>query len=639
MEIKKIICLFLTVFSSRNLRSQVNIPHFNDSLFSTYYHQRVSHFKSLPVTQNDIIFLGNSITDGSEWNELFQDQRIKNRGISGDHTIGVLNRLDEIIQRKPSKVFLMIGINDLRNGMQPDSLVRNIFWIHSIIKYHSPKTKLYVQSLLPVNENFGKFVTHTNKKAEILEVNRLLQTNEAFSSYTYIDLFTSFCDSTGRLNKKYTNDGLHLTGAGYIKWKEEIGHVVYDYPALIPKPQSIQWNQQKYSLSQYHQIICKEPAFKTEALILQKALKNAGTNVPIEQNRSNDKNAIEIINGHSSFINTSMEAYSVSIRENKIIINANTSHGVFDAIQTIKQLIADGKIQSCEILDWPSFPWRAFMIDVGRNHQSIEQIKEQIEVMSNYKLNIFHLHLTEDIAWRLQSKKYPQLNAFNTMLRNPGKFYSYTQLKELIRYCKQRHITLIPEIDMPGHSAAFTKALGMDMQTEAGLRICKNILTELCSELEIDYVHIGGDEVNITYKEFLPEICNHLTSLGKKVIAWDPGGHVTEGTILQMWNGKTMHKPGYPSVDSRHLYLNHFDPIDGVVSTFNHQICDVLKGDELNLGNRAVGILGDQRSLESEERSVPHDLAVSLEHHRGHQASARRRSQEGIPGQGRESAA
>ncbi len=99
--------LFFFLLLSNTVSAQTRKPSFPDSLFSTYYHQRVTHFKTLPETKGDIIFVGNSITDGAEWIELFNDKRIKNRGISGDVSIGVINRIDEIINRKPAKVFFV----------------------------------------------------------------------------------------------------------------------------------------------------------------------------------------------------------------------------------------------------------------------------------------------------------------------------------------------------------------------------------------------------------------------------------------------------------------------------------------------------------------------------------------------------
>jgi hypothetical protein len=137
---------------------------------------------------------------------------------------------------------------------------------------------------------------------------------------------------------------------------------------------------------------------------------------------------------------------------------------------------------------------------------------------------------------------------------------------------------------MPGHSAAFKRALGVDMQSNEGVEICKNILTEICDSIDFDYIHIGGDEVEYKRKTFLNEMVELLKARGKKVIVWSPGGEVKPGTILQLWNGKSVPNKAYPTIDSRHLYLNHFDPLEGVVSVFNHKIDDVLVGDSNHLG-------------------------------------------------------
>jgi hexosaminidase len=168
--------------------SQVNPPLFPDSMFSTYYHQRVSLFRNLPQTKEDIIFLGNSITDGGEWSEQFADLKIKNRGISGDITAGVLNRLDEVYSRRPAKVFLLIGTNDLARNLSPDSVTKNIFRIATLLHEKSPFTKLYVQSVFPVNEQFGKFSGHTSKKQQIIETNQLLRRHAAQYKYQYTDV-------------------------------------------------------------------------------------------------------------------------------------------------------------------------------------------------------------------------------------------------------------------------------------------------------------------------------------------------------------------------------------------------------------------------------------------------------------------
>lgn len=570
MEIMKRFLIFLlSLLLLNQLLAQTNKPSFPDSLFSTYYHQRVTLFRALPQTMGDIIFLGNSITDGGEWSELFNDLRIKNRGISGDITTGVLNRLDEVYNRKPAKVFLMIGVNDLARNISVDSIVKNIIWIASLIKEKTPFTKLYVQSIFPVNEKFGKFGGHASKKTEILKANKALFDSAIRHHYIYIDVFSALSDSTGRLNSDYTNDGLHLTGPGYLKWKENIYNKVYDLPALIPMPQKINWNSEKYLLKSYTAIYINNTGCEKEAAKLQQYLTSKNISVQIKTKQNPGEKAIEFWLTENRLSQKNDEAYNITVSANSITIKAPTTHGLFNAIQTFKQLANNTEVQGCEITDSPAFSWRGFMVDVGRNYQSIKQLKQQIDVMAAYKLNIFHFHLTEDIAWRLQSKKYPQLTAAKNMLRNPGKYYSLKEMKDLIKYCKERYITLIPEIDM---------------QSDEGIKICKNILTELCSELDIPYIHIGGDEVKIINNEFLPQMVTLLKSLGKMVIAWDPGGNVPEGTLLQMWVGNTKPKDKFPAIDSRHLYLNHFDPIDGVVATFNHQICDVPGGNANKLG-------------------------------------------------------
>ena len=572
-----IACSFETI-------AQIEQPHFPDSLFTTYYHQRHSHFKTLPNSQHNIIFLGDSISDGAEWSELFGDPRILNRGISGDFSIGILNRLEEVYSRKPDKVFLLIGINDLTRNLTTDSIVKNIVWIINLIKSKSPNTQVYVQSVFPVNERFGKFGGHTSKKTQILELNEQLSSINNRDQFDYIDVFSYLVDSTGRLNSQYTNDGLHLNSLGYLKWKDVISNKVFDIPDLIPMPQKVKWATGKIDLKDFKTISISNDVLKKIAFQLQEHLVSLNIKAKISQQISVGEKQIQLILSSTFSKQHLIDAYSISVKGTAIQLVAGSSTGLFNALQTFKQLAIQRHLPALEIEDWSAFSWRGFMVDVGRNFQSIQQLKQQIDVMARYKLNIFHFHLTEDIAWRIESKRYPQLTAPTNMLRNAGKFYSLKELKELIAYCKDRYITLVPEIDMPGHSAAFKRAMGFDMQSDSGIIACKNILTELCTELDLPYFHIGGDEVRITNKKFLPQMVAVLKLHHKKVVAWDPGGNVPEQTILQMWNGKTKPKNNYPSIDSRHLYLNHFDPFDGVVAAFNHQICDTVAGNEYKIG-------------------------------------------------------
>ncbi len=562
--------------------AQVVLPTYPDSIFTTYYHQRASLFRSLqntsvskfntteslPASQRDIIFLGNSINDGSEWAELFNDIRIKNRGISGDITAGIMHRLNEVAERKPAKVFLMIGINDLGRGVSPDSVVKNILLINDYIKQETPSTKVYIESILPVNPSFGKFAGQVSKVKEILQANVLLRSAAQAHGFTFIDLHSSFVNAQGYLNPKYTNDGLHLVGAGYQLWRHLIYPKVFDLtdkPALIPMPKQVEWKQGYYSLI---------------------AGKNLAEQIEIELIATLEK-----------------EAYELQVAPNKIHIKANTQHGVFNALQTLQQLARNGQtIDAVEIQDAPAFAWRGYMIDVGRNYLSMDLLKQQIDIMAKYKLNVFHFHATEDIAWRIASKLYPQLTAPEHMLRNKGMFYSETEIKELIAYCKARNILFVPEIDMPGHSAAFKRAMKTDMQSDSGLVIVKNILKEFCTTYDVPYIHIGADEVKITNPNFIPEVTRHIQSFGKKVIGWQPGGNFLDNTIRQLWMddlGKITNDKNIQYIDSRHLYLNHMDPLESVTTIFNRQLANKNHGDQNALG--AIICTWHDRTVEKQE--------------------------------------
>lgn len=219
---------------------------------------------------------------------------------------------------------------------------------------------------------------------------------------------------------------------------------------------------------------------------------------------------------HPTILNKE-EGYTLTVTANNITITAPAPHGVFNGVQTLKQLMRDGVlVDGCEITDWPAFAMRGYMIDVGRNYLSIPYLKEQIDVMATSKMNVFHFHPTEDIAWRFEVKSFPQLTDAKHMLRNKGKYYTVEEIKELIAYCKERYITLIPEIDMPGHSAAFKRAMGFDMQSDSGKIVVKQILSEICDTYDVSYVHIGSDEVRIKDTSFVPEMTRLLEARGKK---------------------------------------------------------------------------------------------------------------------------
>lgn len=193
---------------------------FAQNTYSRFYYQRVSLFEILPVSEEDIIFLGNSITNGAEWSELFNNSHIKNRGISGDTAEGVYDRLDVITKGNPKKIFLMIGINDLIKGKTPEAIAPIIDNIIKKIKESCPNTKIYLQSLLPANRIFSDEV---NQQGAVKGLNnRLVEISQKYN-IEYIDLHRYFKNTNDDgMNLKYSNDGLHLMSEGYLLWKNLI---------------------------------------------------------------------------------------------------------------------------------------------------------------------------------------------------------------------------------------------------------------------------------------------------------------------------------------------------------------------------------------------------------------------------------
>lgn len=276
--------------------------------------------------------------------------------------------------------------------------------------------------------------------------------------------------------------------------------------------------------------------------------------------------------------NLGEEAYLLDVRPLEISIQAATKKGMFYALQTLRQLFVlkntTAYIQSCTIFDKPAYSIRGFMTDTGRNFQSISFLKKIIDVLAKYKFNIFHWHLTDRPAWRIESKKYPQLTATKNhrKTRNPGQFYSYSQIRELFKYAKAKQIQIIPEIDMPGHSDSFTKAMGFKMETPKGMRALKEILNEFFAEIPKELcpkIHIGSDEVHIKNPdEFIKKMVDICRENKRKVVVWNPGLKANKSVIRQTWRPDNVKGNGYTEIDSWNNYINNGDPFIHVSKLF-----------------------------------------------------------------------
>ncbi len=311
------------------------------------------------------------------------------------------------------------------------------------------------------------------------------------------------------------------------------------------------------------------------------------------------------------------EQYILKTKGGRAVIIAQSEQAAVWGAATLRQLTnEEGYVPEVEITDYPAFPIRGFMHDTGRNFREVELLKRDIDLMSAYKLNVFHWHLTDNPAWRIECKVYPQLNEakYQTKGRDEGRFYSYDEIRDVIAYAKQRGITIIPEIDMPGHSKYFKTTFGFEMATEQGMAVLEKCLKEFFAEIpkeDCPYIHIGSDEVKVADPEGFMRFCEGLVKeAGRTPIAWDPGLPPAEGTIGQIWYasiGETLKKEPYPRryIDSYMGYLNNSCPIINTSRNFIHHACTSNGANEMARGG--ILCLWNDVNVDDPEKLLPHN--------------------------------
>ncbi len=188
--------------------------------YGELYYQRASLFDLLPVDSTDIVFVGNSLTHGCEWHELFGMPNIKNRGINGDIVEGIMERIDPVVNGHPAKIFLLVGVNDVSHNLTADSVSTAIGQLIDYIRTKTPQTKLYVQSLLPINNSFKRYKAIFGKEQVIRDINTRVSAMADDKGFTWINSRPIFADKDDNLDPRWTNDGLHLLGEGYMQWRD-----------------------------------------------------------------------------------------------------------------------------------------------------------------------------------------------------------------------------------------------------------------------------------------------------------------------------------------------------------------------------------------------------------------------------------
>lgn len=296
------------------------------------------------------------------------------------------------------------------------------------------------------------------------------------------------------------------------------------------------------------------------------------------------------------------EAYKLVVQGNVIEIQAESRLGVIRAAQTLQQLAEDegGRVSALEggtITDWPAFKVRGFMHDVGRSYISIEELEKEIRLYSRFKINVFQWHLTENQAWRFEVRKHPELTDAAHMTRYAGRYYTQDQCRALDALAYKYGVYILPELDMPGHSAAFTRSTGHDMQSEEGMSILRDALDDcMATFVHAPYIHIGGDEVAITYDNFLNIMTDYIHEHGgKRVVWWNncAGVGTTRKKVsaatdhcdmAQCWASSGTKVSGVPCIDCRYNYTNHFDIFADLVGIYRSNILGRQHGDAETAG-------------------------------------------------------
>lgn len=376
---------------------------------------------------------------------------------------------------------------------------------------------------------------------------------------------------------------------------------------IIPKPQYVKMLSGSFSLTAKTNIFASNQLSSGAVNYLQGRLqKNYGWEIQLINKEENNQ---------ISFVfnkDVDQEGYKLNIDENFISIQAGDGAGFFYGVQTLLQLMSadiyglkkvnkeEIKINCIEIEDYPRFSYRGMHLDVGRHFMPKEFIKKYIDILAMHKMNKFHWHLTEDQGWRIEVKKYPKLNKISswrdeTLIghygekpheydnKNHGGFYTQEDVKEIVAYARSRFITIIPEIELPGHSLAVLAAYpelackkeDYKVATRWGVfeevycagkektfEFLQDVLTEVTELFPSEYIHIGGDECpKIRWKEcpdcqkrieenrlkdehelqsyFVKRIEEFLLTKNRKIIGWDEilEGGLAPGATVMSWRG------------------------------------------------------------------------------------------------------
>ncbi|HUU29059.1 MAG TPA: beta-N-acetylhexosaminidase [archaeon] len=372
--------------------------------------------------------------------------------------------------------------------------------------------------------------------------------------------------------------------------------------AIIPLPMKIEKRDGSFVITPETTILVTRDTRRTGEYLARLLEPGTGLNLQVQEYSQPDRETgCIVLRTTPDLEQLGPEGYELKVLNDRVLLNAPTLAGIFYACQTLRQLLppaiekkeiqkAARVIPQVEIADRPRFKWRGLMLDCSRTFQTVDYLKRYIDLLAYYKLNVFHLHLTDDQGWRVEIKRYPKLvtvgSEFAGRYHTPGGYYTQEEIKQLVGYASSRNVTLVPEIEMPGHCLAALASYpelsctggpfeiypffkGPNIQEnvfcagkEATFEFLENVLNEIAGLFPCEYVHIGGDEVPKTiWKKcekcqarireqglrdeeelqsyFVRRIESSLKTKNRRLIGWDEileGGLAPEATVMS-WRG------------------------------------------------------------------------------------------------------
>ena len=352
--------------------------------------------------------------------------------------------------------------------------------------------------------------------------------------------------------------------------------------SMMPKPVKTIPTHSAFALDQFTAIYTPKGAAGFEAVgkfLAGKLKSKINLEIPVNQETSNSVARVIYINQSDSIALGAPEAYQLYINQDSIILNANTSEGAFRGIQTLRQLVPETSndtlaeqaiwpVPTGKIIDNPNFAYRGTMLDVARHFFSVADVKKYVDLLAYYKINMLHLHLSDDQGWRIEIKSWPKLTEVGGSTEvggEAGGFFTQEDYKEIVRYAAERYITIIPEIDMPGHTNAasvsypFLNGNGktpklyegthvgfstFDTRKDTVYAFIDDVVREIAAITPGPYFHIGGDESHVTNKKdyiyFVNKVEKIVQKHGKRMIGWDEVAlaDIDSTSISQWWSSE-----------------------------------------------------------------------------------------------------